>query len=604
MKFIDYFNTSIDSGIWKEKQDLNRATTIYSVYYRFKETGRFDAFKCNWKEGMPFKPHFFWDSDIAKWLESVAYLTKTKREKDLEVIVDKTVDLIEKNQDENGYFNIYFTVVEPDKRFTYRSHHELYCAGHLIEAAVAYYNATGKRKFLDLMCRYVNYIEQRFIINKDTAFTAPGHEEIELALIKLYECTGEKRYLDISKHFVDIRGTKEDIGGKRYDQSDKPVRQQTTAEGHAVRAVYLYCAMADVAYYTGDKELENACIRLFSNIVNKRMYITGGIGSSSVGEAFTVDYDLPNLISYTETCAAIGLALFAMRMLRLDNNSVYSDVIEKIIYNGFLSSLSLDGRSFYYENPCEIIPYLHYRDVSYNDKNRALPLPKTLRSEVFDCSCCPPNITRFIASIANLIYTADDDMVYVHQFIQSKTETVIGGKKITLRQLTRYPENGKVRIKVSGGNVRLAVRIPGWYDGADYKTEKGYAYFEVADGQTLEFDFKMKVKFIQARPEAVFDAGRYAVTRGPVIYCSESVDNGANLRDIRIDSKAKFSYGKNEALGVPSLKVKAYRTAVNDQTPLYSEKNNAFAEFNAELIPYYAFANRGESEMLIWHLVK
>ena len=239
MKFIDYFNTSIDSGIWKEKQDLNRATTIYSVYDRFKETGRFDAFKCDWKEGMPFKPHIFWDSDIAKWLESVAYLTKTKREKELEVIVDKTVDLIEKNQDENGYFNIYFTVVEPDKRFTYRSHHELYCAGHLIEAAVAYYNATGKRKFLDLMCRYVNYIEQRFIINKDTAFTAPGHEEIELALIKLYECTGEKRYLDMSKHFVDIRGTKEDIGGKRYDQSDKPVRQQTTAEGHAVRAVYL-----------------------------------------------------------------------------------------------------------------------------------------------------------------------------------------------------------------------------------------------------------------------------------------------------------------------------------------------------------------------------
>ncbi len=604
MKFVDYSKTVIDSGIWKKKQDMIRTTTIYSVYDRFKETGRFDAFKCDWKEGMPFKPHIFWDSDVAKWIESVAYLTKKKRDKNLETIVDKTVSLIEKNQSPDGYFNIYFTVVQPDKRFTYRSHHELYCAGHLIEAAVAYYSATGKRKFLDLMCRYVDYIEKRFVKEKDTAFTAPGHEEIEMALVKLYECTGEKKYLDLSKHFVDIRGTENDIGRQLYDQSHIPVREQTTAEGHAVRAVYLYCAMADVALYTNDKELKDACVRLFSNIVNKRMYITGGIGSSSVGEAFTVDYDLPNLICYTETCASIGLALFAMRMLRLDNSSVYSDIIEKIIYNGFLSSVSLDGKSFFYENPCEIIPYLHYRDVSFADSNRRLYMPKTQRSEVFDCSCCPPNITRFISSIANLIYTADENTLYVHQFMQSKTELVIGGKNITVRQLTKYPEDGKVKIKVTGGNIRLAVRIPGWYEGNDYAAEKGYAYFDVTDGETLDFNFRMKVKFVEARPEALFDCGRYAVARGPVIFCSESVDNGPDLRDIRLDCRSAFKYGKNEALGVPELSVKAYRRTVSAETPLYHEKSDRLTSFTARLIPYYAFANRGESEMLIWHLLK
>ncbi|MBQ9116931.1 MAG: glycoside hydrolase family 127 protein, partial [Clostridia bacterium] len=384
MKTVDFAKTRITGGFWKKKQDMVRNTTVKAVYDRFCDTGRFDAFKFDWKEGMPNKPHIFWDSDVAKWIEGVAYLTEIKREPKLEKIVDETVELIEKNQDENGYFNIYFTVIEPQRRFQTRNDHELYCAGHLMEAAVAYYKATGKRKFLDCMCKYADYIEKRFKIDRDTGFTTPGHEEIELALVRLYEATGEKRYLDLATFFVDERGSKDEPfanwANSKYCQAHLPVREQTTAEGHAVRAVYLYCAMADLALRNGDAELKKACETIFSDIIEKKMYITGGIGSSSVGEAFTVAYDLSNLLAYTESCAALGLALFANRMLNMDADSRYSDTIERVLYNGFMSSTSLDGKSFFYENPLEVIPYLHTRDTSKN--NRSMHWPQMTRSEV------------------------------------------------------------------------------------------------------------------------------------------------------------------------------------------------------------------------------
>lgn len=610
MKTVDFSKTRITGGFWKRKQDMVRKTSIMAVYDRFCDTGRFDAFKFNWKEGMPNKPHIFWDSDVAKWLEGAAYLTELKREPRLEKIVDKTVDLIAKNQGDDGYFNIYFTVVEPEKRFTVRDWHELYCAGHLMEAAVAYYKATGKKKFLDCMCKYADYIEKRFKIDRDTAFLTPGHEEIELALVRMYECTGEKRYLELSEFFVNARGNKEILGDKAeaelimYNQSHKPVREQDTAEGHAVRAVYLYCGMADIAYHTGDNELKAACRRLFDNIVNKRMYITGGIGSSSCGEAFTLDYDLSNLLAYTETCAALGLALFANRMLKLDTDSVYADVVERAIYNGFMSSTSLDGKSFFYENPLEVIPYLDNRDVSAAGYRNKIHWPQSQRSEVFSCSCCPPNIVRFIPSIANMLYTDDGKTLYVHQFMQSVTEVERDGKVLKVEQKTAYPENGKVNITVSGADTRIAVRIPGWCDSYTGPTVKGYAYFEVKDGETLTFDFKMKVKFIEARPEAVFNCGKYAVMRGPVVYCMESCDNGEYLRDIRLDGRARFVYGKHEQLGVPKLTVKAYRRKRDDSSPLYYERKDSLEKITATLIPYYAFANRGVAEMQVWTYVK
>ena len=574
LKKVDFASTVITGGFWKQKQDMIRKTSIKAVYDRFSDTGRFDAFRCDWKEGMPNKPHIFWDSDVAKWIESVAYLTEMKREPSLEKLVDKTVDLIEKNQGSDGYFNIFYTVIEPENRFKNRSCHELYCAGHLIEAAVEYFKATGKRKFLDCMRKYADYIEKRFMIDRDTNFVTPGHEEIELALVRLYEATGEARYLKLAEFFINARGNAEILGDKAqgeldmYSQAHKPVRLQDSAEGHAVRAVYLFCGMADVAYHTGDTELLAACRRLFDNIVKKRMYITGGIGSSSCGECFTLDYDLPNLLAYSESCAALGLALFANRMQRLDVDSVYGDIIEKVIYNGFMSSVSLDGKSFFYENPLEVIPYLDRRDVSAAAFRNKIHWPQSRRQAVFGCSCCPPNITRFIPSIANMLYTEDGQTLYVHQYMQSKSELTLDGKTVSIEQKTSYPEKGRVRITVKGASVKLAVRIPAWCDSFKGETVKGYAYYDLKDGETLDLDFKMKVKLIEARPEAIFNCGRYAVMRGPVVYCMESCDNGPYVRDIRLDSRAVFHYGKHKQLGTPCLTVKAYRRSREEDAPL------------------------------------
>ncbi|MBO7296174.1 MAG: glycoside hydrolase family 127 protein [Clostridia bacterium] len=603
---VNFSQTRITGGFWKQKQALVRRVTTKAVYDRFADTGRIDAFRFDWKEGMPNKPHFFWDSDVAKWIEGAAYQLAVKPDERLEKKIDALVDLIAQNQGEDGYFNIFFTVVQPENRFTNRDWHELYCAGHLMEAAVAYYEATGKDKFLSSMCKYADYIEKRFVIDADTPFMTPGHEEIELALVRLYECTGEVRYLNLAKHFVDTRGHDKinipDWMDPSYSQSHVPVRKQKTAEGHAVRAMYLYCGMADVAHYTNDCELQAACEALFDNVANRRMYITGGIGSSGAGEAFTVDYDLPNLISYTESCAALALALFANRMLRFGADSKYSDVVERVIYNGFLSSLSLDGKSFFYQNPLEIMPRMHKRDVSVH--HRSVNLPPMQRSEVFACSCCPPNIVRFIPSIANMLYSDDGEVIYVHQFMQSVTTIEREGKMLVLEQQTKYPENGKVKIKLTGGDARLAVRIPGWFDGYKGETEKGYAYFDVKDGEELTFDFTMKPVFIEAHPEVVFASGRCAVMRGPVLYCMEGKDNGELLRDITLDSRARFQYGKHPELGVPQLTVRAYRTVRDENAPLYRRKTQNKEKTEAVLIPYYAFANRGESEMQVWHYVK
>ena len=607
---VSFDKTDITSGFWKKKQDLVRSVTVQAVYDRFKETGRIDALKCLYKEGDEVRPHIFWDSDVAKWLEGAAYLIRKKPNKKLEKLIDSIVADVCKNQEECGYFNSYYLVIDYDKRFSDRDKHELYCLGHWIEGAVAYFEATGKRELLDFACKFTDYVEKRFKIDKDTAFITPGHEELELALVKLYKCTGEKRYLDLSLFFVNSRGVS-DEGNTRegyndsftdYNQSHMPVREQKEAIGHSVRAVYLYSAMADLARETGDTELFEACKALFDNITTKRMYVTGGIGSSSAGERFTFDYDLCNLIAYSETCATLGLALFAHRMLLLENDSKYSDIVEKVIYNGFISSLSLSGDAFYYQNPLEVLPVMHKRED--HPRRKTVALPPMTRSRVFGCSCCPPNVVRFIPSIADFMYTTDENTLYVHQFMQSKSTLEVGGKTVKVTQRTSYPENGGVHIKIEGADIRVAVRIPGWFEGYKGETVNGYAYFDVKDGDQLDFDFKMRAKLVESRPELVFNCARYAVMYGPVVYCGESVDNGANIRDIRIDPRAKFVKGTHEELGVPTLSVRAYRRTVDENTPIYSYKRDSFEEVTLKLIPYYAFANRGAAEMQVWFFVK
>ena len=603
MKNIECKNIKINGGFWKVKQDMVNDITLKSVYERFKETHRFDALDCSWKEGDPDMPHVFWDSDIAKWIESVGYNALAYDNDELIKIVDEAVEKIIKNRDENGYFNSHFLVT--GERFTVRNEHELYCAGHLMEAAVAYYKATGKRALLDAMCKYADYIEQVFVKEQSAEFMTPGHPEIELALVKLYEVTGEKRYLEMSKFFVDNHGAnskdKELYPGCHllYNQDEKPIRERDTADGHCVRALYLLAGAADIAYFYDDKELFEAAERCFENVVNKRMYITGATGSTCHGESFTIDYDLPNRDAYAETCAAISLAFFANRMIRLNADSKYADAVEKVMYNGALSGISMDGKGFFYENPLEI-------DVDFNNvhpcTNGGRRYPITQRKEVFDCSCCPPNVTRFIQGIGEYMYSYTDDTLFIHQYIESQMKL----ENTVVTQKTSYPSEGEVVIKLENNTKKfVALRIPGWCKeftvNKEYTLEKGYIYIKATPADEIKINFSMPIRFVSANKKVHTNSGRVAIMRGPVVYCLEGVDNGKDLSGLKVDIKGEAQVVDGEFL-VPDIVAKGFKEAENDS--LYFDATDEYIETSLKFIPYYAYANRGETDMLVWVLKK
>lgn len=603
MKNISYKNTVITDGFWKIKQDMIKDVTLESVYNRFKETHRFDALDCSWKEGDPDCPHVFWDSDIAKWLEGLAYILAHSENEKLEKIADESIEKIEKNRDENGYYNSHFLVT--GEKFTIRNEHELYCAGHLMEAAVAYYEATGKKLLLDIMCKYADYIEKAFVKEKTAKFVTPGHPEIELALVKMYEVTGEKRYLDLSKFFVDNHGDNDVDGlvynGCRitYNQDECAVRDRETAEGHCVRALYLFCAMADIAYYYDDKELFAAAERCFENIVNKRMYITGATGSTCHGESFTIDYDLPNRDAYAETCASIALCMFANRMIKLNPDGKYGDAVERALYNGVLSGISMDGKSFFYENPLTIDPDFNNVNTCTDGGKR---FPITQRKEVFDCSCCPPNVIRLIADIGDYMYSYNDDTVFVHQYINSETSQ----EGINIKQETKYPANGDVIITVNAKTQKqLAFRVPYWCKNFTvnkaYKIEKGYAYVDISGEEKIIISFDMTPKFIKANKRVHDNAGRVALMRGPVVYCLEGKDNGKDLECVRVDINSSFKLSDCEFI-LPALETVGYQEKESDM--LYFEATDEYDIIPLKFIPYYAYANRGETELLVWILKK
>lgn len=607
MRPVSYKNVNITGGFWRNLQELNSRVTINAVYDRFNETGRFEAFKFNWKEGMPFQPHIFWDSDVAKWMEAVAYITAKNPSPDLEKKFDSLAELIEKNQADDGYFNIYYMVVEPGKRFTNRDCHELYCLGHLIEAAVAYFEATGKDKLLKCVCRYADLVEKVFKIEKSAAFYTPGHEEIELALVRLYHCTGEKRYLELSKYFIDTRGTINETpddfwANDKNFQSHLPCREQHYAVGHSVRAGYLYSGMADIAREYSDEELKKACQDLFDDIYFHKMYITAGVGQSDAGESYTVNYDLQNDRAYTETCASIALVYFSHRMQQLGLDSRYGDVIERAIYNGIISGLSLDGKSFFYENPLEINLFERNRNVSVRNSGERFPI--TQRLEIFGCSCCPPNINRFIASAGNYICSADDEAYYVTQFISSEIND--GETEIIIR--SGFPYEGNVSISCNGlGGKKLAVRIP-WYSRENFtvrlgekllkpKIRNGYAFIDSADSGTVNLTFDVSPKKVYANAQVMRDAGKCAIVAGPLVYCAERTDNEGSIFTYCIDDGFEYSFTDNTVLNTRDIIVSALRVKPSDE--LYSF-NKEYEPCKLRLIPYFAFANRGETDMAVW----
>lgn len=563
----------------------------------------------------------FQDSDLGKWLEAVAYSLTTHPDKKLEAVADDVIDLMARAQRPDGYMDTYFIIKEPHNRWKcLRDCHELYCAGHILEAAVAYYKATGKRRFLDVMKKYMDYILTVFGTEEGKLHGYPGHEEIELALCRLYDVTGEKKYLDLAQYFINQRGTEpnyfieelktrgdsfhwdgNDKQGMEYFQANQPVRRQKDAVGHSVRAVYLYSGMADVAMRTQDESLKEACRTLFRSIAEKRMYVTGGIGSTYNGEAFTFDYDLPNDTAYAESCASIGLIFFMQRMLEMDGDAVYGDVMERALYNTVLSGMGLDGKAFFYVNPLEVFPEADLKDPNKHHV-------KIERQKWFACACCPPNIARLLADLGQYIYRKDENGVAVDLFIGSEVKVADG---VTLTQNSQVPFGGKVSFKLScpnGTKLTLRVRKPFWTDGvtcdAEMTEKNGYLVVEKVwnDGDTVFFDFAMPVRRVYASPYVRQDLGKVCLMRGPLVYCLEEADNGNNLHLVSLPEESEIALGQGEGVlsGMTTLKAKGLRIVPEEGTLYRGAPCRRKEETQLTFIPYFAWANRGVGEMTVW----
>lgn len=578
--------------------------------------------------GRPFQ-----DSDVAKWLEAVGYLLTGNRDPELEAMADGVIDLIARAQQPDGYLDTYFILGRLDKRWTnVRDLHELYCAGHMIEAAVAYYRATGKRRILDVACRLADHIDSVFGPDPGKKRGYPGHEEIELALVKLYRVTGEERYLRLSKYFVDergrkpyffdeearARGEKEPSGPYKgeftyeYNQAHIPVREQSAGVGHAVRAMYLYSAMADLAAETGDGSLAEGCRTLWNNVTEKQMYVTGSIGSTEFGEAFSFDYDLPNDTAYNETCAAIGLVFWAHRMLHLDPDSRYADVMERALYNGVLSGVSLDGTGYFYVNPLEVWPEACGRR---RDKSHVAPA----RQEWFGCACCPPNLARLLASFPQYIYSTTQDEVYVHIYASSLARVDVCGQPCAITQSTAYPWQGTAEITISPDRplqFTLSLRVPGWCRAYEVRVngsvidaralvKQGYVHIRRTwqRGDKVELTLAMPVERVRANPAVRADAGKVAIQRGPLVYCLEEVDNGPILTNISLPREAALEARFEPDLlgGVVVVTGQAQRTDYpSSEQSLYTTREYRPRPVLIAAVPYFAWNNREPGEMLVW----
>ncbi len=599
-------------GYWQQLETVNRENTIPANHAQCEKTGRLEALKLNYRSGMPNGPHIFWDSDVAKYLEAAACSLLKFPDAGLEATVDELVSRIVRGQAPDGYFNSYFQQIRPADRWKcLMGDHELYCAGHLFEAAVAYFYATGKRAFLDAMCRYADCIATVFGDAENQKKGYPGHEEIELALVKLAEAANRPEYVRLARFFIDQRGTSpnyfklespdpkiEIFRDLAYFQAHIPVREQREAVGHAVRAVYLYSGMADVARLNNDAELARVCRTLWGDITQRKMHLTGGIGSTHFGEAFGAAYDLPNEEAYNETCAAIGLVFFAWRMFRMEKKSEYIDVLEQALYNGAASGASLQGTRFFYENPLACYP----KGTMANGKHHQE------RPEWFGCSCCPPNVARLRASAGMYFYERAGDRLWINLY----NESVLDLGDVRIEQKTAYPYDGKIELLFHSfpAGFTPVLRIPAYSrtyrllrNGAElpHTLENGYAVPSVpckaGDVLTLELDFTPRI--VAADPRVRHDCGRVAVTCGPLVYCLEEEDNGADLNALRMDLNVPLEVLPG---AMPALEGRGFRLPAFAQSEGLYRTWTPDKEIPVKLrwIPYFAWGNRTFGEMLVW----
>lgn len=571
----------------------------------------------------------FQDSDFYKWLEAVAYLLAQHPDVELERLADEAIDLVCAAQREDGYLDTYFIIRNPDSIFSnLRDFHELYCFGHLAEAAVAYEQATGKGKLLTAAKRYAAYIAQRIGPEKGQIHGYPGHELAEMALIRLYEQTGEQKYLKLAGYFLEERGKRpyyfhqehpEDIEEPepyRFYQAHRPIRQQKEAVGHAVRAMYLYSAMADFARLKEDQELFSVCEQLWRDVTERKMYITGGVGGTVYGEAFSHAYDLPADSAYAETCASVGLIFWARRMLQVQPHSTYADVMERALYNGVLSGIALDGKSFFYVNPLECRPV-----DCRNDRRKEHVKP--IRQKWFSCACCPPNLSRLIGSIGQYAFTQENNRVYIHLMIGAVLNVKLGDKTVRLDISSDLPWDGRVRICVRGlganDRMQLAMRVPDWtdifcFDGITYESiddwmyrggesENGYLLLDINKDTDISFAFSMPVRFIRANQKVREAAGQLTVMRGPIVYCLEEADNGPDLHLLRINpgQKADVRFDRICDEHIIRIITAGVREAPEQIDSLYHQfRSEEQLAVQLNWIPYYTWANRGENEMQVW----
>ena len=565
-----------------------------------------------WAKG-EHQGYWFQDTDIYKWLEAVGYILNHYPDKDLEVLADGAIDLVEAAMEDDGYLNTYYQLRMPHRKFKeLHMSHEMYCCGHLIEAAVAYHAATGKDKVLKLACKFADCIDANFGPEEGKLHGADGHQEIELALVKLYNVTNEPRYLKLAQYLLDVRGTEpnffdfESFYTPTYLQAHKQPKHQDEAVGHAVRLAYMCVGMANVAYEASDAELLAACKRIWENITTKRMYVIGGIGSTHHGEAFTFDYDLPNDIMYCETCASIGLAYFANAMLQHEKDSKYADVMERALYNNAIAGMAKDGKKYFYVNPLESQP-----EANAKSPNRGHV--KSVRPDWFGCACCPPNLARTISSVEKYITTAKNTELYTHLYIGYERELA----DMSMKQAVDFGDVCNVSFEISMHNETdrtFNFRVPNWAGSYEVRINGKKAEAPVANSylkinkkwngdEKIEITFTLPVLQVTAHPKVRANTGKVAIQRGPFVYCLEEADNGADLHLISITDETVFAVKRADWLVLPVLQGGGKRLDISDswQDNLYAfDAKPQYKDVDITMIPYFAWANRGEGEMAVW----
>jgi DUF1680 family protein len=594
---VPFQEVHIKDEFWGPRLRINQTATIEANLRQCELTGRIANFAVAGKlRPGKHRGALYNDSDVYKVIEGIAYTLTVRRDGALEKRTDAVIDQIAAAQQPDGYLNTYFTLVEPKNRWKNIQHgHELYCAGHLMEAAVAYHQATGKRKLLDVARKLADHIITVF--GPGRKVDACGHEEIELALVKLYRATGEQRYLKQAQFFLDVRGRadRRKLFGE-YAQDHKPVREQREVTGHAVRAMYLYCGMADVAALTGDREMMKALESIWHDVVDRKMYVTGGIGPSASNEGFTVPYDLPNDSAYAETCAAVGMALWNQRMFLLTGEGKYADVLERVVYNGLLSGVSLAGDRFFYVNPL-------------GSKGRHH------RQEWFDCACCPDNVLRYVAGIGDRVYAHKGNGIWTVLYMGNTATVPLRDGKVKLIQETRYPWDGDVRITLEPEkpfaftmHLRLpACCVPGnatlTVNGQrpapqELSADKGYARLTRTwkAGDVIRLQLPMVARRAYADPHVKADVGRVALQRGPIVYCLEGVDNGGHPRSFVLPKTAKLTAGFEKDLlgGVVVVRGEALAVSRGEGGKLVTRP------VKYQAVPYSTWDNRAPGEMVVW----